>query len=89
MQGYGWLQPTQGALQFMQCLTQAITTSARKNLDETKKVRFIPYSGSLENGLSFAEVMMKILTFTLRVLSLVSACPRQQCIVCFILHTSN
>ena len=58
VQGYGWLQPTQGALQFMQCLTQAITTSARKNLDETKKVHFVqilPYLENLHSGLSVAE----------------------------------
>lgn len=37
-QGYGWLSPTVGALEFMQCMTQALTTSTRKNLVQTQKV---------------------------------------------------
>lgn len=38
LQGYGWLSPTVGALEFMQCLTQALTTSARKSLVQSAKV---------------------------------------------------
>ena len=37
-QGYGWLSPTVGALEFSQCLTRALTTSARKALVQTQKV---------------------------------------------------
>ena len=38
LQGYGWLSPTVGALEFLQCLTQALTTSARKSLVQSAKV---------------------------------------------------
>lgn len=44
-QGYGWLSPTAGALEFSQCLTRALTTSARKTLVQMQKVCQAPSKG--------------------------------------------
>ena len=38
LQGFGWLTPTVGALEFMQCVTQALSTNARKNMQQSQKV---------------------------------------------------
>ena len=49
LQGYGWLSPTVGALEFSQCLTRALTTSARKALVQTQKVCQAPSKVSPTN----------------------------------------
>ena len=38
LQGFGWLTPTVGALEFMQCVTQALSINARKSMQQSQKV---------------------------------------------------
>ena len=44
LQGFGWLTPTVGALEFMQCLTQALSTNVRKSMQQSQKVCLTRFS---------------------------------------------
>ena len=53
VQTFGWLAPTMGSLEMMQCITQGVSQASRKNLGGGGKVQ--PLSCAVRSPLSYLE----------------------------------